>query len=207
MAALNAWIQVEIGSPIWETWLASDGAAAQRDGSMAGDTPPTRLADQRGPAAAALRHMARLVGHEVHPEDLSDEAWWDLAERAAREMPDHAGPINAYGELAREAEGRLRRMHAGLSDRAWELLTAGAEMEAGFTAEDLAAELGTDIGDVRSRLRALGRSNVFKQQREDDVPWFSEWDGSKQQYGMPTYVRRIIRKINASTFPPEEHAE
>src|SRR4051794_29491202 len=124
MSALSAWVEVEVGSPMWEVWMTSNGDAARAASAETTASQPVRLSDHRGRIGTAQRAMARLVGDEVFHEDLSDAAWWDLVMRAEAELsPDEARDINGFGEVAREADYFLRRMRAGLSDRVWELIS------------------------------------------------------------------------------------
>jgi hypothetical protein len=196
-------IPAEYGSPIFQSWVESRGEAARAQGATSAS--PIPLADHRGRRGAAQRAMTRLLGQEVYPEDLSESAWWDVVARAEAELsPEDARDINGFGEVAREADIFLRRIHHGVSERVWQLISTGAEFDGEFTAEEIAGRLDVAVADVRTRLRALGRSRAFKENRQADVPWHSAWNGTKQVYEMAPHVRRIIRKIDQSSFPDED---
>src|SRR3954470_18465289 len=105
MSGLSPWVEVDVGSPMWEAWITSNGDAARAASGETTTTQPVRLSDHRGRVGTAQRAMARLVGDEVFPEDLSEAAWWDLVMRAEAELsPDEARDINGFGEVAREAD-------------------------------------------------------------------------------------------------------
>jgi hypothetical protein len=97
---------------------------------------------------------------------------------------DAAEPRPEVFELA-------RRYREALGERTWEMLRVAADAFPGvfFSVEMLADALGTDRGDVRKRMRALGRSRVIKdsvhslvENPTDAQPWFTHWDGKRNVY-------------------------
>lgn len=93
---------------------------------------------------------------------------------------------------ARDVSELVRRFRLHLGQPTWEMLVASATHypDVFFTVEGLAGALGTDVGNVRKRMRALGRSRVLKdfeglvdaETPADTHPWIKIWDGQRNLY-------------------------
>jgi len=95
-------------------------------------------------------------------------------------------------EPARDVPELARRFKLHLGSPTWQMLVASAKHfpDVFFTVEGLAEALGTDVGNVRKRMRALGRSRVLKDMEglmdadtpADTHPWIKIWDGQRNIY-------------------------
>jgi len=107
-----------------------------------------------------------------------------------------------YGEHEREAIWFAKDLRAGLTPDGWELIRTAAKFDGQFTAAELANALSLDDAqDVRHRMRALGRTGVYKEivsQVHDDLPIRSRRVDGKAQYWVTEWWRRAIQRVDTA---------
>jgi hypothetical protein len=121
-----------------------------------------------------------------------------------------------WGPGVPEYHGNYEKHYkARLSPAIWELMYVAAEsFEEEFTVEGVADALAVDPQEVRSRLRALGRSKLLGDliqanteeaihtqgspepfDKEDVLPWLKYWDGSRNRYRWHEDTREWILEM------------